>query len=67
MKRIIILLSIIPFIGSLVVLPLINKIDAYVLGMPFLFFWVTIWTVLISGFLWLIYKLDPSNLEDVDE
>lgn len=66
MKRII-LLSIIPFIGSLGALPFVNKIDLYILGMPFIFFWVVLWTVLISGFLWLIYHFDPRNLEDVDE
>ncbi|MGG3801320.1 DUF3311 domain-containing protein [Metabacillus fastidiosus] len=61
------ILSIIPFIGSLGLLPFINGITIYVFGMPFIFFWVVMWTLAISGFLALIYKLDPQNKEEESE
>ncbi|WP_042350731.1 DUF3311 domain-containing protein [Bacillus massiliigorillae] len=61
------ILSIIPFVLALGLLPLVNKVQIYVLGMPFLLFWVVIWTVLISGILYVVYKLDPANQEGDEE
>ncbi|KYD03301.1 hypothetical protein B4144_0391 [Bacillus atrophaeus] len=33
-------------------------------SMPFIMFWVTVWTVLTSVILGIMYKLDPRNKED---
>jgi hypothetical protein len=51
----------IPVIGMLGFLPLANRIEPYVLGMPFLLFWVAFWMVLSSILLTIVYKLDPDN------
>ena len=55
------LLLIIPFIGMGALLPVANRIEPYVLGLPFLLFWITIWMVLSSVILLIVYKLDPAN------
>ncbi|AIM17256.1 DUF3311 domain-containing protein [Bacillus thermocopriae] len=54
-------LLIIPFIGMCVLLPIANRIEPYILGMPFLLFWLVLWMVLSSLVLFIVYKLDPTN------
>ena len=56
-------LSLIPFIGMLGMLPFVNKIEPYVLGMPFVLFWIVMWVVLTSVIMAIIFKLDPNNKE----
>jgi hydrogenase-4 membrane subunit HyfE len=55
------LLLLIPFIGMCVLLPLANRIEPYILGVPFLLFWVGLWMILSSVILFIVYKLDPEN------
>lgn len=55
------ILTLIPFIGILGFLPLVNRIEPYVLGMPFYMFWMAMWVVLTSVILAIMYKLDPRN------
>lgn len=45
MKKWIFLLTIIPAIGSLTV---VNKVEPYILGLPFIVFWSTLWLILTS-------------------
>ncbi|MGZ9815718.1 DUF3311 domain-containing protein [Peribacillus simplex] len=45
MKKIIVLLSVIPAIGSLSV---INRVEPYIFGVPFIIFWSTAWLILTS-------------------
>ncbi|QCJ45390.1 DUF3311 domain-containing protein [Bacillus sp. S3] len=42
-------------------LPLANRIEPYVLGLPFLLFWIVLWMILSSVVLLIVYKLDPAN------
>ena len=51
----------IPVIGFLAFLPIANRIEPYVLGLPFLLFWVVFWMVVASIILTIVYKLDPEN------
>lgn len=60
-------LSLIPFIGMLGMLPVVNKVEPYVLGMPFILFWIVLWVVLTSVFMAIIFKLDPANKEGETE
>lgn len=53
--------SMLPAIGSLVV---INKVEPYVFGFPFVLFWLMSWVVLTSVFLLIVNILDPANKED---
>jgi hypothetical protein len=56
-------LSFLPFIGMLGFLPLVNRVEPYVLGMPFILFWFVLWVVLTSATIGVIYVLDPANRE----
>ena len=60
MKKMIYVISAIPALGSLVV---INRVEPYVLGMPFVLFWAVLWVCLTSLFLLITNKLDPTNKE----
>ncbi|MFD4706881.1 DUF3311 domain-containing protein [Gottfriedia sp. NPDC058432] len=55
------LLAVIPFIGFLGGLPFVNKVNPYILGMPFFLFWIVMWVVITSGIMAIIFKLDPKN------
>jgi hypothetical protein len=56
--------SLIPAIGSLSV---INKIEPYVLGMPFVLFWLLLWVVLTSLFLYIVNVLESADHEGEEE
>lgn len=57
-------LGCIPFIGMLGGVPFVNKVTPYVLGMPFILFWIVLWVVLISVIMAVINKLDSVNREE---
>ncbi|GAA1385392.1 DUF3311 domain-containing protein [Peribacillus frigoritolerans] len=61
MKKKVFILTIIPALGSLVV---INRVEPYVLGLPFVLFWAICWVCLTSLFLIIANKLDTSNKEE---
>ncbi|MFI1337761.1 DUF3311 domain-containing protein [Streptomyces sp. NPDC020845] len=58
------LLGVIPFIGILGGIFFANRVTPYVLGMPFILFWLVMWVVLISATMAVIYRLDPANREE---
>ncbi|MBL4954869.1 DUF3311 domain-containing protein [Neobacillus sp. YIM B02564] len=63
-KRILIfILTLIPALGSLVV---INRVEPYVLGLPFVLFWAICWVVLTSLFLVSANKLQALDGEEED-
>lgn len=65
--KVLYILTLVPFIGILGFLPFVNKIEPYVLGMPFYMFWMAMWVVLTSVTLAIMYKLDPRNREGEEE
>ena len=56
-------LSAVPFVGVCGVVPLVNRVTPYVLGLPFFVFWVAMWTVLTSACMAAVYLLDPRRGE----
>ncbi|EMA6343795.1 DUF3311 domain-containing protein [Bacillus cytotoxicus] len=42
-----------------------NSVTPYVLGMPFLLFWILLSVFITSFCMWIVYWLDPANKEDV--
>lgn len=58
------LLGTIPFLGILGGIFFVNQVTPYVLGMPFILFWLVMWVVLISVTMAVIYRLDPANREE---
>ncbi|WP_232697511.1 DUF3311 domain-containing protein [Brevibacillus daliensis] len=57
-------LGLIPFIGMLGGLPFANKVNAFVLGLPFLLFWIVLWVILTSIIMAIINYIDPANREE---
>jgi hypothetical protein len=61
--RLVYLLAALPFIGMLVGTPFVNQVEPFVLGMPFLLFWIVMWVILSSVIMAIIYAVDPANRE----
>ena len=57
------LLAALPFLGLLGGIPFVNRVTPFVLGLPFILFWIVLWVVLTSVIMWVIYSLDPINRE----
>jgi Protein of unknown function (DUF3311) len=55
------LLASLPFIGILVGVPFANRVEPFVLGLPFILFWILIWVILSSVVMAIVYALDPAN------
>jgi hypothetical protein len=55
------ILATLPFIGMLVLIPWVNQTEPYVLGLPFLLFWIVVWVVLTAACMTVIYYSDPAN------
>jgi hypothetical protein len=47
-----------PYVLFLVVLPLVNRVTPTVLGLPFLFFWMLLATLLTPAAVWLARRAD---------
>ncbi|UCE42514.1 MAG: DUF3311 domain-containing protein [Candidatus Aminicenantes bacterium] len=67
--RIALILGAIPFVTMVFALPLVNRIEPILLGLPFLLFWLLAWVVLTPVILALAYKLEkkynpPEEEED---
>jgi hypothetical protein len=60
-------LGALPFLGILVGIIFANRVEPFVLGMPFILFWIVMWVVLTSVIMAIIYNLDPVNKEDETE
>jgi hypothetical protein len=52
------LLGLLPFLGMCFSVPLWDRIDPMVLGVPFNLFWLVLWIPLSSLCLWAAYRLD---------
>jgi hypothetical protein len=55
------LLGVLPALGMLGGAWFADTTEPYVLGLPFILFWMLAWVVLTSLVLAAIYKLDPAN------
>lgn len=53
------LLAAIPFAALTVAIPLVNRIEPRIFGMPFLLGWILAWILAAPGFLWLAGRLEP--------
>jgi hypothetical protein len=54
-------LAALPWIGMLVLVPFANRVEPYVLGLPFLLFWIVLWVVLTAVCMSIVYRTDPRN------
>jgi hypothetical protein len=60
-------LAALPFLGILGGIFFANREEPFVLGMPFILFWIVLWVVLTSVIMAFVYNLDPANKEDETE
>ncbi|MFJ6565930.1 DUF3311 domain-containing protein [Streptomyces sp. NPDC091292] len=51
----------VPFLLFLVALPFVNRVEPTVLGLPFLFFWLLLATVVTPFAVWLAWRGDHGG------
>jgi len=54
-------LAALPSVGLLGGVPFANRVHPYVLGLPFLLFWIVAWVVATSALLGVVYALDRAR------
>ncbi|OZB45902.1 MAG: permease [Thiomonas sp. 13-66-29] len=57
----------IPPVGSLLGPLLHNDVHPFILGMPFILGWISVWLLLTTPVMALVYLLDPANREPADD
>jgi uncharacterized membrane protein YhaH (DUF805 family) len=55
---------IIPFLAIVGAFPFYNRAEPFILGFPFLYFWIFLWIVLTPLSMFIGYKLDPENKKE---
>ncbi len=55
------LAALLPTIGLLAGIPFANRVEPFVLGLPFLLFWIVAWVVATSAIMGVIWWLDHSR------
>jgi len=58
--RIALVLGLIPFVTMVFALPLVNRIEPVILGLPFLLFWLLAWVVMTPFILGAAYFLEKK-------
>jgi hypothetical protein len=60
----------VPFLTLVFALPFVNRVEPFVLGLPFVLFWILLWVALTPVALFLAYKTEkrynPSDSGDAD-
>ncbi len=51
----------IPVLALTAALPLVNRVEPVVLGLPFLLFWIIAWVAATPGFLCLAYLIERHH------
>ena len=60
-------LALLPAIGMLAGVPFANRVQPYVLGLPFLLFWIVLWVVITSVVMGVVYALDRATLRALED
>ncbi|HEY9428647.1 MAG TPA: DUF3311 domain-containing protein [Gemmatimonadaceae bacterium] len=60
-------LALLPAIGMLAGVPFANRVEPYVLGLPFLLFWIVLWVVITSVVMGIVYALDRATLHALED
>ena len=50
----------IPFLTLVFALPFVNRVEPFVLGLPFVLFWILLWVALTPVSLFLAYKVEKK-------
>lgn len=54
-------LALLPTIGLLGGIPFANRVEPFVLGLPFFLFWIVAWVVATSAIMWVVWILDRGH------
>jgi hypothetical protein len=54
-------LAILPFLGILVGVIFLNRVEPLILGLPLILAWLVLWILLTSAIMGIIYYFDPAN------
>jgi hypothetical protein len=54
-------LAVLPFLGILLGVPFLNRVEPYILGLPLVLAWIVLWILLTSAIMAVIYRADPAN------
>ena len=54
-------LAAVPFVGILAGIFFANRVEPYVLGLPFAMFWVVLWVVVAACLMAVVYRLDSRD------
>jgi hypothetical protein len=57
----------VPFLLFVLAIPLANRIDPVILGLPFLFFWALLSVILSPAAIWMAARKDPLYARDEAE
>jgi hypothetical protein len=57
-------LAVLPFLGILVGVPLLNRVEPLVLGLPLVLAWIVLWIILTAVIMTIIYSVDPANRDE---
>ena len=60
-------LALLPAIGMLGGIPFANRVEPYILGLPFLLFWIVFWVVITSVVMGIVYALDRARLHALQD
>lgn len=58
---------VVPIVGIVALFPWWNRIEPFVLGLSFNYFWMFLWIFLTAACLLVAYKLDPLNVKDLTD
>lgn len=58
------LLAVLPFLGILVGVAFMNRLEPLVLGMPLVLAWIVLWIVMSAVVMGIIYLSDPANRDE---
>jgi len=59
-KRLALVLGTIPFLTLVFALPLVNRVEPVILGLPFILFWIILWVFLTPFILMTAYRLEKK-------
>lgn len=57
-------LMLLPFLGILGGIPFVNRVTPYILGLPFILFWIVVWVIITSIIMAIVYRFDPKVKEE---
>ncbi len=57
---------ILPIVAYVVCFPIYNRVEPFVLGFSFNYFWMFMCLPFTSLCLWLAFKIDPANREELE-